>query len=82
MLPPNYIKVQKWPHIEGLQLADPQFFKSAKIDIVLAADVYWAAMLEGIRKGPLGTPLAQNTEFGWILSGLVSESSNAAKRFG
>lgn len=68
-LPSNYVKVDKWSHIEGLQLADPEFFKPSKIDLVLGADVYYCALMEGLRKGPIGTPMAQQTELGWILSG-------------
>ncbi|XP_055326335.1 uncharacterized protein LOC129580157 [Sitodiplosis mosellana] len=72
MMPTNYVKVDKWPHIDGLQLADPEFLKTAKIDVILGGDLYWAVMLEGLRKGPYGTPMAQQTELGWILSGPVA----------
>ncbi|XP_031638124.1 uncharacterized protein LOC116350465 [Contarinia nasturtii] len=71
-LPANFVKVDNWPHIEGLELADPSFFKSSKIDLVLGADIYYCALMEGLKKGPIGTPMAQQTELGWILSGPVT----------
>lgn len=79
ILPSNYVKVEKWPHIEGLELADPEFYKPAKIDLVLGADITTCALLDGVRKGPIGTPVAQRTEFGWYLSGPLAEQSHATR---
>lgn len=59
LVPSNYVNVEHWPHIEGLQLADPEFFKPNKIDLVLGADVYYCILLEGLRKGPIGAPMAR-----------------------
>lgn len=75
-LPASYIKVEKWPHINGLQLADPEFFKPTKIDLVLGADVYYCALMDGLLKGPMGTPMAQQTKLGWILSGPIATANS------
>ncbi|XP_046963315.1 uncharacterized protein LOC124532456 [Vanessa cardui] len=43
-----------------------------KIDLLLGAEVYCQIITEGLMRGPPGTPIAQNTRLGWILSGQAS----------
>ncbi|GFX21872.1 DUF1758 domain-containing protein [Trichonephila clavipes] len=45
---PNFI-VSKfdWPHINGLQLADPSFYISRPVDMILGADVFFDLILYG-----------------------------------
>lgn len=57
---------------KNIVLADPKFFKSAPIDVILGADVYSRVLSEGFLTRP-GLPTAQNTIFGWVLCGLFSE---------
>lgn len=64
----------QWAHIDGLELADPSFFQTNKIDILLGADIYANIMLDGVKKGDYNAPMAQNTKFGWILSGQIFNS--------
>lgn len=61
----------EWDHLSGLQLADPDYFNSSKIDIILGADIYAELLCDGLRIGKLGSPVGQNTLLGWILSGRV-----------
>ncbi|XP_076660100.1 uncharacterized protein LOC143363387 [Halictus rubicundus] len=58
-----------WPHISGLTLADPSSTSSTPIDLLLGADVYPQVLLAGISSGGHRGPVAQETIFGWILSG-------------
>ncbi|XP_076660452.1 uncharacterized protein LOC143363803 [Halictus rubicundus] len=58
-----------WPHISGLTLADPTFNSATPIDLLLGADVYPQVLLTGTRSGGHRGPVAQETIFGWILSG-------------
>lgn len=67
-----------WNHINGLQLADPQYYRPGKIDMLLGADVYCNILLYGVRKGHPGEPIAQNTHLGWILSGPVANDSHSS----
>ncbi|XP_015120462.1 uncharacterized protein LOC107043457 [Diachasma alloeum] len=58
-----------WDHLEGLQLADPDFLTPAPIDILLGADVYGQLILpQVITNGP-NSPSAQLTRLGWIVFG-------------
>ncbi|KMQ85516.1 hypothetical protein RF55_15883 [Lasius niger] len=58
-----------WPHLQGLQLADPQFSANDPVELLLGAEVYPIIFQEGLRKGGPEVPFAQKTILGWILSG-------------
>ena len=62
-----------WTHLKGLQLADDFRETPAEIDILLWADIFPEILLNGLVKGPSGTPMAQRTIFGWIISGPVAK---------
>ncbi|XP_045495566.1 uncharacterized protein LOC123694234 isoform X2 [Colias croceus] len=68
-LPNKLIPIGDWPHIQGLNLADPSFNKPGKIDLLLGVEVYAQIMLGELIKGPPNTPCAQNTMLGWIIFG-------------
>lgn len=68
-LPSREIHYVDWPHIYGLNLADPNFNQSRHIDLILGADVYAEIINPDVKRGPVGTPVAQSTELGWILFG-------------
>ncbi|KAL7305859.1 hypothetical protein TKK_0002095 [Trichogramma kaykai] len=76
LLPQKTVKVEDWPHVKGLVLADPQFNVPARIDCVLGTDAYQSFILDGLRNGPDNTPVAQKTVFGWILTGAAFQASN------
>ena len=58
-----------WKHVEDLQLADPDFGRPGRIDILLEVDIFIETLLQGRRSGPPNTPSAFETEFGWVLAG-------------
>ncbi|XP_013164455.1 PREDICTED: uncharacterized protein LOC106115573 [Papilio xuthus] len=74
LLPDRKIVVPMLPSLSCEVLADPSFGTPNKIDILLGAEVYSQILLQGLIRGPPGYPLAQNTKFGWILSGEVKEA--------
>ena len=69
------VNVASWPHIDGLELADPDFQAADPIDILLGVDVYASILQSGFRKGLPQEPVAQKTTLGWILSGAVKSAS-------
>ncbi|XP_046399958.1 uncharacterized protein LOC124166473 [Ischnura elegans] len=69
VLPNREVTHNNWPHIQGLQLADPFYYKRLPIDCILGADVYDAVLRNGVKRGPRATPVAQETVLGWILTG-------------
>ena len=61
-----------------IELADPYFYESSKIDLVIGADLYPSIIKEGVKPNIFGSLVAQNTVFGWVLSGpLPQESCNS-----
>lgn len=61
-----------WSHLRGLPLADTDPMSSDPIDIIIGSDLYGLLILEGVRKGSANEPIAQNSIFGWFLSGPVT----------
>lgn len=70
-LPSATLRKTKWEHLENLELADPDFYVSGPIDILLGADVYSMIIEDGVRKQDSSSPVAQHTKMGWILCGHV-----------
>ncbi|XP_017879128.1 uncharacterized protein LOC108624382 [Ceratina calcarata] len=54
---------------KDVRLADPEPAANEQIDILLGAEVYAQVIREGIRRIDDHSPIAQNTVFGWVLSG-------------
>ena len=63
-----------WPHLRDLPLADPNYSNKQPIHVLIGADLYGSLLLNDLRQGPLGTPTAQLTIFGWVLSGPLGKS--------
>ncbi|XP_060665226.1 uncharacterized protein LOC132797503 [Drosophila nasuta] len=60
--------------LPAIELADPHFYKSAQIDILIGADILPSVILSGSRPNICGSLLGQETVFGWILTGPVSQN--------
>lgn len=45
--------------------------------MILGADIYANILREGLKRGPTGSPVAQNTTFGWILSGPITRTHSS-----
>lgn len=56
-----------WKHISDLPLADPNFGRPGRIDLLLRIDVYVDILCHGKQIGPIGSPPAFETYFGWVL---------------
>ena len=61
--------VKQLSHIQQLKLADPTFYQSGKIDILLGGDVLPQVMLPDMKTGAANSPVAWNTIFGWVIFG-------------
>ncbi|XP_055909573.1 uncharacterized protein LOC129944268 [Eupeodes corollae] len=68
-LPTHSVDSSSWAYIQGLELADPLFNISSSVDILLGADRVWSILKPEQIIGPEGRPLAQNTSFGWVITG-------------
>ncbi|XP_018364730.1 PREDICTED: uncharacterized protein LOC108762294 [Trachymyrmex cornetzi] len=61
--------VESWPHLQGISFADPDPSSRHRIHLLIGADLYGFLLKNGLRQGPIGTPTAQLTALGWIISG-------------
>lgn len=69
---PNFVvRKSSWPHLEGLNLADPKFYVSRPVEILLGADLFPLIVLGQSILGPKGTPCALNSRLGWLLTGVI-----------
>lgn len=73
----NYLH---WDHLKDLQLADGDQTNLSPIALLIGADLYGSILREGLRQGPLGSPTAQRTIFGWILTGPNSQNQPRRSR--
>jgi len=67
--PPRSVAFHQWEYLADLALADPTLTRAEPIEIIIGSDLYGEIIRDGIRRGAVGQPIAQNTIFGWILSG-------------
>lgn len=65
-----------WSHLHGLQMADPNFGRPGKIDILLGVDIFVVVILAGRRLGPPNSPAALESEFGWVLAGRTDSTTS------
>lgn len=63
----NY-ELTNFSHLAGITWADKNPMSSDPISIIIGADLY-DILLDGVRKGHSGQPIAQNSIFEWIISG-------------
>lgn len=75
-LPSFHVKNSIWPHLQGLQFADPDFLQPDYINLLIGADYYGFLIKPELIKGNLSSPIAQKSIFGWIVSGPVSAEAN------
>lgn len=52
--------------------ADPDPTSPNPIDIIIRADIYSDIILDGVKKGGIGQPVAQNSVLGWVISGPIN----------
>lgn len=76
LLPSERVDTSAWKHLTGIKLADPNFFDPGHIDGLIGADIYASIVLGGVKMGERGMPLAQETVFGWILTGPTANRNN------
>ena len=75
-LPANSIRDPDLKQVVTFTLADPEFFVSKKVDVILGADVYGQVLRCGLKRFPSSQLVAQNTAFGWIISGALQEEDS------
>ncbi|XP_077275939.1 uncharacterized protein LOC143904852 [Temnothorax americanus] len=73
--PKQSMDLSSLSHLSDLQWADEDPTSLCPINIIIGADLYSDIILDGVRKGNPGLPLAQNSVLGWIITGPIDASS-------
>lgn len=71
-----------WTHLSGLPLADPTFGEPRRVDLLLGVEVFVDILRHGRRSGPAGSPIAVETDFGWVLCGGTMDGSTTPGEVG
>lgn len=77
-LPEQQLPSNRWPHLHGLQLADPHYHIPNKVEILIGADIMAQCLKDGQVPQSNGAPFAQNTSFGYILFGQIHSSNSVS----
>lgn len=67
-------------YLKGITLADPNFLDTENVDLLLGVDIYAVSLLDGIRRGEMDQPVAQNSRFGWLVFGALSPTKESTVR--
>ncbi|XP_021959562.1 uncharacterized protein LOC110855462 [Folsomia candida] len=68
-IPSSAFDHTKWPHLQGLLLADPGYHSPQDVDMLLGAEFFFAILDSGKISGPPTSPVAIKTSFGWLIGG-------------
>lgn len=72
-LPSSKVVIENLEQFSSLALADPNYCSPGRIDMVIGSDILPQILLQGLETNVAGGLIAQNTIFGWILSGPITE---------
>ncbi|XP_025158004.1 uncharacterized protein LOC112589335 [Harpegnathos saltator] len=70
--PKHVESLSGYPHLVDLPWADPNPISSDPINLIIGCDLYNVVTLAERREGRFGEPTAQNSIFGWFLSGPIA----------
>ncbi|GFV16474.1 integrase catalytic domain-containing protein [Trichonephila clavipes] len=76
-LPTEKINETHFSHLKNACLADPKFFISNNIDMILGSDYFFSILLPGQITCSQSNLIAQNSIFGFLISGKLTESLNS-----
>ncbi|XP_055584930.1 uncharacterized protein LOC129737791 [Uranotaenia lowii] len=73
-LPSTSVNTSSWSIPSGIELADPSFYKSSRIDLILGAEIFFD-LIKTSERIPLGDglPTLVNSVLGWIVTGKNEE---------
>lgn len=76
-LPDERLNIDSWSHIQNVQLADPNFHIPSHVDLLIGSDLFYVIIQGQVERLNDELPIAQNTIFGWIVSGKQADDSDS-----
>ncbi|KAM8702169.1 hypothetical protein ACLKA7_000727 [Drosophila subpalustris] len=74
--PQQTFQLSEWNLPSGIELADPHFYESNKIQLLISVDGFFDAIREEKIKLGEGMPYIINTVYGWIVGGNMETNTN------
>lgn len=65
-----------WKHLNELELADQNYLNPSHIDLLFGVDIYSMIIKDGIKRGAINEPVAQNSHLGWLIFGSTSDTNS------
>ncbi|XP_046811894.1 uncharacterized protein LOC111689220, partial [Lucilia cuprina] len=78
-LPSQSVPKSKLSNLPNIPLADPKFYATSKIDVLIGGDIFPSVVRSGVKHNVCESLLAQETIFGWILTGPISQNSSPSR---
>jgi transposase InsO family protein len=76
-LPSSPVNISSWNLPKHIELADPEFHKPQRIDLLLGAEIFFELLCVGQFRLTPGYPTLQKTTLGWIVSGRTDQTTTA-----
>ncbi|XP_055588815.1 uncharacterized protein LOC129741136 [Uranotaenia lowii] len=75
-IPSNNIDITDWDFLHGVQLADPNFFKPDKIDLLIGSALFFNILKTGHLILDPCLPELRESHLGWLVTGTLTSKSN------
>ncbi|XP_062538779.1 uncharacterized protein LOC134207070 [Armigeres subalbatus] len=72
-LPSSTVDIIDWEIPPGVQLADPLFYQSGKVDLLLGNQLFWKLLLPGEVQLADNLPCLRETRLGWVVGGVCND---------
>ncbi|XP_059223278.1 uncharacterized protein LOC131997037 [Stomoxys calcitrans] len=79
-LPTHYLRQNQFGDFAHLSLADPRFFESRPVDMLIGLDIGPLIFTKGGTMKSFGSLIAQDTVFGWIIGGPITEDPKSDRQ--
>ncbi|GBN27038.1 hypothetical protein AVEN_34216-1 [Araneus ventricosus] len=76
-LPSQELKLEDFPHLANINLADASFNLPGQIDLIIGADYFFSILLLGQVVDSRSKLIAQNSIFGFLISGNLLKTNSA-----
>lgn len=77
-LPTSRVTVKTWKIPAGVCLADPEFFKPGRIDMLLGNQWFLRLLLPGEYSMADDLPVLRETQLGWVVGGTCSDTLDSS----
>ncbi|XP_065368955.1 uncharacterized protein LOC135961383 [Calliphora vicina] len=78
--PDRRICTTNWNIPRNVELADPEFYKPQKVDLLIGGEMFFELLCVGQIKSNPSLPVLQKTSLGWIVAGKCDQSKGSSSK--